>query len=76
MDTTKVFDNLDRKIERLVTLATVPRPRLAPPRPGTMAVLERVVQCRRPPPPRHLTTPFDYGNRLRRPKGQPSRVTS
>jgi len=40
------------------------------------AVLERVVQCRRPPPPRHLTTPFDYGNRLRRPKGQPSRVTS
>jgi hypothetical protein len=67
---------IDRKIERLVALATVPRPRLAPPRPGTMAVLERVVQCRRPPPPRHLTTPFDYGNRLRRPKGQPSRVTS
>ena len=48
----------------------------APPRAGTMAALERVVQCRRPPPPRHLTTPFDYGNRLRRPKGRPSRVTS
>jgi hypothetical protein len=67
---------IDRKIERLVALATVPRPRLAPPRPGTMAALERVVQCRRPPPPRHLKTPLDYGNHLRRPMGQPSRVTS
>src|SRR5262249_23606036 len=66
---------IDRKIERLVALAAVPGPRLAPPRPGTMAALERVVQCRRPPPPRHLKTPFDYGNHLRRPLGRPSRVT-
>jgi hypothetical protein len=41
-----------------------------------MTALERVVRCRRPPPPRHLKTPFDYGNRLRRPLGRPSRVTS
>jgi hypothetical protein len=67
---------IDRKIERLVALATVPRPRRPPPPPGTMTALERVVQCRRPPPPRHLKTPFDYGNRLRRPLGRPSRVTS
>src|SRR5262245_10302759 len=67
---------IDRKIERLVALATVPRPRRAPPRPGTLAALERVVRCRRPPPPRHLHHPAGYGNRLRRPLGRPSRVTS
>ena len=67
---------IDRKIERLVALATVPRPRPTPPPPGATAAGERIVRRRRPPPPRHLTTPFDYGNRLRRPMGQPSRVTS
>jgi hypothetical protein len=66
---------IDRKIERLVALATVPRPRLTP-RPGTLTALERVVQCRRPPPPRHLKRPLDYGNPLRRPLARPSRVTS
>jgi hypothetical protein len=67
---------IDRKIERLVALATVPRPRPTPPPPRATAAGERTVRRRRPPPPRHLTTPFDYGNRLRRPLGPPSRVTS
>jgi hypothetical protein len=64
---------IDRKIERLVSLATPPRARLTPP---TGPADSPIVRRRRPPPPRHLKTPFNYGNRLRRPLGQPSRVTS
>jgi hypothetical protein len=67
---------IDRKIERLVALATVPRPRRTPPPPGAPAAGERLGRHRRPPPPRHLKTPFTFGNRLRRPLGRPSRVTS
>jgi hypothetical protein len=69
---------IDRKIERLVALATVPRPRLtpAPPEPTATTTEARIVRRRRPPPPRHLKTPFTFGNRLRRPLGRPSRVTS
>jgi len=68
---------IDRKIERLLTLATAPRARLtsstapSPERPP-----DRLVRRRRPPPPRHLKRPFTFGNRLRRPLGPSSRVTS
>jgi len=69
---------IDRKIERLVALATVPRTHPTPSPPGSPASApeERAVRRRRPPPPRHLKTPFTFGNRLRRPLGQPPRVTS
>jgi hypothetical protein len=67
---------VDRKIERLVTLATVPRSRPTPLPSDATPPAERIVRRRRPPPPRHLKTPFIFGNRLRRPMGQPSRVTS
>jgi len=68
---------IDRKIERLLTLATTPRARLAPPpASASEGPPTRVVRRRRPPPPRHLTTPFTFGNKLRRPLGRPSRVTS
>jgi hypothetical protein len=69
---------INRKIERLVTLATVPRTRLTPLPPETTAptTSSRIMRRRRPPPPRHLKTPFTFGNRLRRPLGPPSRVTS
>jgi hypothetical protein len=68
---------IDRKIERLVTLATTPRTRLTPAAgPTAGAAASPIVRRRRPPPPRHLKTPFTFGNRLRRPLGQPSRVTS
>jgi hypothetical protein len=68
---------IDRKIERLLTLATTPRARLAPPpASASEGPPTRVVRRRRPPPPRHLKTPFTFGNRLRRPLSRPSRVTS
>ncbi|MBI3456173.1 MAG: DDE-type integrase/transposase/recombinase [Candidatus Rokubacteria bacterium] len=68
---------IDRKIERLVALATTPRSRPTPPAlPAAAATESRIVRRRRPPPPRHLKTPFTFANRLRRPRGRPSRVTS
>ena len=68
---------IDRKIERLLTLATTPRARRAPPPAGASeGPPTRVVRRRRPPPPRHLKMPFTFGNRLRRPLSQPPRVTS
>jgi hypothetical protein len=67
---------IDQKIERLVTLATSPRARLTPSTPTAGLADSPVVRRRRPPPPRHLKMPFAYGNRLRRPLGRPSRVTS
>jgi hypothetical protein len=67
---------IDRKIERLVALAPPPRARVSPPPTATAATESRVVRRRRPPPPRQLGTPFTFGNRLRRPLGRPSRVTS
>jgi len=68
---------IDRKIERLLTLATPPRARPTPPTaPAPDGPPDRLVRRRRPPPPRHLKTPFTFGNRLRRPLGQPPRVTS
>ena len=78
LDPCTLSQAIDRKIERLVALATGPRTRPTPPPPGSGAAPteERVVRRRRPPPPRHLQTPFTFGNRLRRPLGRPSRVTS
>jgi hypothetical protein len=68
---------IDRKIERLLTLATTPRARLAPPpASASEGPPTRAGRRRRPPPPRHLKTPFTFGNRLRRPVGPSSRVTS
>jgi hypothetical protein len=67
---------IDRKIEHLVALATTPRARVTPPPTPAAAPESRVVRRRRLPPPRHLKTRFTFGNRLRRPLGQPSRVTS
>jgi hypothetical protein len=52
---------IDRKIERLVSLATVPRPRPIPPPPDVSAAAERLVRRRRPPPSRPLKTPCPQG---------------
>ncbi len=78
LDPFALSQTIDRKIERLVALATTPRSRLTPPPPeATAPVTEaRIVRRRRPPPPRHLKTPFTFGNRLRRPLDRSSRVTS
>jgi hypothetical protein len=77
LDPFELAERIDRKLERLVTLATPPRrdssPAAAPAAP-TPAV--PVVRRRRPPPPRHLKTPFTFGNHLRRPLAKPARVTS
>ena len=67
---------IDRKIERLLTLATTPRTRPVPPTASASGGPPPRVVRRRPPPPRHLKTPFTFGNRLRRPLGPSSRVTS
>ena len=61
---------IDRKIERLVALATPARPRARPrrPRPASRPSCRR----RRPRvPAAHPGPGFDYGNRLRRPKARP-----
>ena len=68
---------IDRKIDRLMALATVPRPRPLPSPPGAPTATPEAClgRRRRPPPPRHLPD-FTFGNHLRRPVGRPSRVTS
>src|SRR5262245_16215421 len=63
---------IDRKIERLLSLATTARPRpalIVAPAPAPIR------RRRRPPPSRHLND-FTLGNHLRRPVSPPSRVTS
>ena len=67
---------IDRKIERLLTLATPPRSRLTAPAPSAAAAVDSpVVRRRRPPPPRHLKD-FTFSNHLRRPRPPHPRVTS
>ena len=63
---------IDRKLERLVTLATPARGPAAPPAPGVAD--SPVVRRRRPPPPRHLKD-FTFSNHLRRPQARTPRVT-
>jgi hypothetical protein len=73
LDPFAVAEAIDRKLERLLTLAT-PARRVPVPEPARPAA--PVVRRRRPPAPRHLPD-FTFANRLRRPSGrQPTPVTS
>jgi hypothetical protein len=65
---------IDRKLERLVALATPARAFPVAPAPEAPAPGTPVGRRRRPPPPRHLKD-FTFANRLRRPRARPPRVT-
>ena len=77
LDPFALSEAIDRKIDRLMALATVsrPQPMWSPPGAPTATPEARLGRRRRPPPPRHLPN-FTFGNHLRRPVGRPSRVTS
>jgi hypothetical protein len=73
LDPFALAERIDRKLERLVALAT-PARRVS--MPATARPAAPVLPRRRPPPPRHLPD-FTFANRLRRPVGRrPTPVTS
>jgi hypothetical protein len=63
---------IDRKIERLVTLATTPRPHPTPVPPEDH--VQASPRRRRPGRPAHVKD-FTFANNLRRPLPWPTRVT-
>jgi len=75
LDPFALAEAIDRKIERLVTLATPARAADGPA--PTVASFPLIVAA--PPPPRPGRPPgvrdFTFGNHLRRPQARPSRVT-